>query len=92
MRFVNQQDTLRMNNILTRQQQRGQGFTGLAFKLERMRLGLSQEALASLLGVHKLTISHWETSVAAAPGYLPLALAAINRTTGGYNGRKSNSG
>jgi transcriptional regulator with XRE-family HTH domain len=57
----------------------------LALQSYRQRLGLSQEALAMLLGVHKLTISHWETGVAAAPGYLPLALAAINRATGATN-------
>jgi DNA-binding transcriptional regulator YiaG len=51
----------------------------------RQRLGLSQEALAQLLGVHKLTVSHWETGAAASPGYLPLALAAIHRAIGGSN-------
>ncbi|MBZ4251836.1 helix-turn-helix domain-containing protein, partial [Streptococcus pneumoniae] len=37
----------------------------------RARLGLTQEALAALLGVHKLTVSHWETGAASPPGYLP---------------------
>jgi DNA-binding transcriptional regulator YiaG len=63
-----------------------QTMTTLDLQSYRARLGLSQEALASLLGVHKLTISHWETGVAASPGYLPLALAAIHRAIGGSNG------
>lgn len=51
----------------------------------RRAMRLSQEALAALLGVHKLTVSHWETGAASPPGYLPLALQAIHRATGGSN-------
>lgn len=49
----------------------------------RQRLNLSQAALARLLDVHPLTISHWETGAADPPGYLPLALAAIYRAING---------
>lgn len=49
----------------------------------RHAMRLSQEALALWLGVHKLTISHWETGRAQPPGYLPLALQAIHRAQQG---------
>jgi DNA-binding transcriptional regulator YiaG len=60
--------------------------TPLALQTARARLGLSQAALALYLDVHKATVSAWERGLADPPGYLPLALAAIHRATGGSNG------
>ena len=43
----------------------------------RMKAGLSQPALAALLGVHPLTVSKWERAENGIPPYLKLALECL---------------
>lgn len=45
----------------------------------RARLGLTQPALAELLGVHPLTVSQWETERRAIPAFLHLALKQLEQ-------------
>jgi DNA-binding transcriptional regulator YiaG len=45
-----------------------------SFRDER---GITQAALAALLGVRDATVSDWERGVKTPPAYLGLALAAI---------------
>jgi len=42
-----------------------------------MKAGLSQPALAALLGVHPLTVSKWERAENGIPPYLKLALECL---------------
>jgi DNA-binding transcriptional regulator YiaG len=57
----------------------------------RCKWGLSQEALASALGVIRVSVSRWETGTRAIPSFLPLALEALeNRMRkGGRDGQDS---
>jgi DNA-binding transcriptional regulator YiaG len=41
--------------------------SGDEFRRHRTRLGLTQEALATRIGVHPITISKWERSVVDVP-------------------------
>jgi DNA-binding transcriptional regulator YiaG len=43
----------------------------------RTLLGLSQEQLAALLGVNRLSVLRWEGGLRRIPGMLPLALEAL---------------
>ena len=43
----------------------------------RQDAGLSQQALANLLGVHVVTVSRWERGVRAIPPYLQPACATL---------------
>jgi DNA-binding XRE family transcriptional regulator len=47
----------------------------------RKSRGLTQEALAALLGVVRKTINEWENERAAIPPYLHLALRALDQTS-----------
>jgi DNA-binding XRE family transcriptional regulator len=47
----------------------------------RKSRGLTQEALAALLGVTRKTINEWENERAAIPPYLHLALRALDQTS-----------
>lgn len=62
--------------------------TGHELKEWRRKRGLTQEGLARLLGVIRLTVARWETETRAIPSFLPLALEALaNRMQkGGRNG------
>lgn len=51
--------------------------TGQELKEWRRKLGLSQEELAQCLGVIRITITRWETSVRGIPPFLPLALETL---------------
>ena len=46
----------------------------------RKRLGLSQIALATLLGLDNGTLSRWERGAQAAPAWLPFALRGVEAT------------
>lgn len=48
--------------------------TPAELKATRARLGLSQPALARLLGVHPLTVSKWERGLHHIPKMVELAL------------------
>jgi transcriptional regulator with XRE-family HTH domain len=62
--------------------------TGKELQEWRRKLGLSQEALASALGVIRVSVSRWETGTRAIPSFLPLALEALENRMGkgGKNG------
>jgi transcriptional regulator with XRE-family HTH domain len=51
--------------------------TGAEFKRRRQALGLTQDALAARIGVHKRTISRWEYGAYAVPVIGSISLAAI---------------
>jgi transcriptional regulator with XRE-family HTH domain len=42
-------------------------------KAWRLRLGLTQESAAELLGVHRVTIARWETGACAMPKLIRMA-------------------
>lgn len=46
---------------------------------QRKSLGLSQEALATLLGCHKQAVYYWETGKRPIPQMLELAMQAIKQ-------------
>jgi DNA-binding transcriptional regulator YiaG len=46
----------------------------------RRSRGLSQTALAALLGVRLLTIHRWETALTTPPAFLRLALERLEQT------------
>jgi transcriptional regulator with XRE-family HTH domain len=39
----------------------------------RIRLGLTQESAADLLGVHRVTVARWESGVCAMPKLIGMA-------------------
>lgn len=51
--------------------------TGLDIASMRERLGLTQTQLASILGVHYVTVSRWETGHYKVPPYHVAILQAI---------------
>ena len=51
--------------------------TPAELKTARTELGLSQAALASVLGVRRATVADWERGVHAIPDMLALALEAL---------------
>lgn len=51
--------------------------TAQELKEWRKRWGLSQEALARLLGGHRVTVAQWETNRRKIPSFLPLALKGL---------------
>lgn len=53
--------------------------TPAELRATRARLGLTQPALAALLGVHPLTVSQWETGRRAIPAFLHLALKQLEQ-------------
>lgn len=44
------------------------GMTPDEFRTSRERLGLTRDALASVLGVHPRTVARWENNESAIPG------------------------
>lgn len=48
--------------------------TPTELKNRRIELGLTQQALADVLGVSRLTVIHWEQGKAKFPAYLQFAL------------------
>lgn len=48
-------------------------------KAWRAEQGLTQPALAALLGIHEVTLSRWERGERDIPPYLHLALEALSR-------------
>lgn len=53
--------------------------TGTDLRDLRSRLGLTQAALASALGVTDRTVRMWEAGHHAIPTWVPLALATVER-------------
>ena len=51
--------------------------TPAELKAWRAEQGLSQPALAALLGIHEITLSRWERGEREIPSYLALALEAL---------------
>jgi transcriptional regulator with XRE-family HTH domain len=51
--------------------------TPTTLKAFRDEQRLTQQALASLLGVNRVTLADWERGRSPSPSYLGLALAAI---------------
>lgn len=45
----------------------------------REKNGITQDRLAELLGVHKITLCRWETGFSPIPNFLVLALAELER-------------
>lgn len=43
----------------------------------RRELGLTQTELARLLGVHRVTVTRWETGIEKPPAMLSLAMEAL---------------
>lgn len=52
--------------------------TGKDLKKWRQERGLTQQQLAQLLGVIRVTVARWETGSRGIPRFLPLALEALN--------------
>jgi transcriptional regulator with XRE-family HTH domain len=48
--------------------------TGIELRAWRKRRRLSQEALAQLLGITRVTVARWELGIRSIPPFLPLAL------------------
>lgn len=48
-------------------------------KAWRKDWGVSQERLAELLGIHRVSVAHWETGRHPIPAYLHLALRELER-------------
>jgi transcriptional regulator with XRE-family HTH domain len=65
--------------------------TGKELQEWRRKWGLSQETLASALGVIRVSVSRWETGTRAIPSFLPLALEALENRMGkgGRDGQDS---
>ena len=53
--------------------------TPAELKVARDKLELTQAALASLLGVHRIAVVRWETGVRKIPSMLRLALKALEQ-------------
>jgi len=51
--------------------------TGLELRAWRKRRRLSQEALAQLLGITRVTVARWEVGIRFIPPFLPLALKGL---------------
>jgi transcriptional regulator with XRE-family HTH domain len=51
--------------------------TGEELKSWRQKRQLTQEKLAQLLGIHRVTIAKWEAGVRGIPSLLSLALEAL---------------
>jgi transcriptional regulator with XRE-family HTH domain len=56
--------------------------TGDELRKRREDLGLTQEQLATALGVAPNTVARWERSERAIPPYLSLALQTVERERG----------
>ena len=57
-------------------------------KAWRQKRQLTQEAVAKLLGVHRVTIAKWEAETRGIPPFLPLALEQLrNRLNSGQDER-----
>ena len=50
---------------------------GKELKSWREKWQLTQEALAKLLGVHRVTVAKWESATRVIPPLLPLALKTL---------------
>lgn len=48
----------------------------------RVRLNLTQQALADLLGVHKVTVAHWEAGTRAIQQQSAMAIRYVELTRG----------
>ena len=49
----------------------------------RMRLGLTQTGAATLLGVHRVTYTRWETGAQMPPKHIPMACLSLKQMMGG---------
>lgn len=56
-------------------------------KAWRQKWQLTQEALAGLLGVHRVTIAKWEAETRGIPPFLNLALAGLESRMNKGDGR-----
>jgi DNA-binding transcriptional regulator YiaG len=53
------------------------GMQPIELKQSRARLGLTQDQLATTLGVHRLSVSRWESGVHRIPNMLALAIRQL---------------
>ncbi len=63
--------------------------TGKELRGWRQKHRLTQEKLAQMLGVIRVTVARWEAEARGIPPFLPLALEALERRMklgGGKNG------
>jgi DNA-binding transcriptional regulator YiaG len=59
---------------------------GQELKAWRQKWQLTQEALAGLLGVHRVTIAKWEAGDRGIPPFMHLALEALENRMRGERG------
>ena len=45
----------------------------------RIDRGMTQQALADALGVHRVTVAKWEAGMTGIPAFLPLALEGLKK-------------
>jgi DNA-binding transcriptional regulator YiaG len=57
------------------------GMTKKELTTWRESLGLTQGELATMLGVHIITVNRWENGAREIPPFLPLALQTLERET-----------